>query len=239
MATLSIERNAVRLERDALKSIEPPPPTKTWQPVKHYDLLTEIELALGKRDITITKEQLAVQRRGELFYGVLDLTRQTDDQFTSALGIRASNNKLMAIQIAVGARVFVCDNLMFQGDTIALKRKHTSGLNLAGEVDVAIAAFANKFDVLCKEVQAFRGHPLSDADAKALILDVYVQEHILPVRTLETVFSEYFTPQFEEFNERTVWSLYNAFTYAAKELPPERKFQSLKQLGGMFHAYCH
>jgi hypothetical protein len=51
--------------------------------------------------------------------------------YAMALGIRGSNDRSMAIQATAGARVLVCDNLAFSGDsgTIVLRKKHTPRLD--------------------------------------------------------------------------------------------------------------
>lgn len=231
---------AVQLDRKALMKVEAPKPTKTWQPVKHYDLLMEIEAALNREKISIDKEQLAVQRNGAFFYAVLDLIdkKHATKEYTSSLGIRASNNKLMSIQIAVGARVFVCDNLAFHGDFIALKRKHTIGLDLAAEVNNAIKTFAKKFELFSQEIRDMRQRKISDDEAKAIIFDVF-EQRVMPVRLFDDVAQQYFKPDYREFTPRTIWSLHNALTFAAKDLTEERKFMALKKIGEKFSALVH
>ena len=44
----------------------------------------------------------------------------------------------MALQLAIGLKILVCDNLCFAGDLIALKRKHTAGLDLPRELAQAL-----------------------------------------------------------------------------------------------------
>jgi hypothetical protein len=41
----------------------------------------------------------------------------------------------------------------------------------------------------------------------------------------------YFTPQHQEFESRTLWSLSNAFTSAFKELDPIPQFRATAKLG--------
>ena len=55
----------------------------------------------------------------------LQLAYADTEDGTAALGLRTSNNKTMSIQLCAGLSVFVCDNLVFRGDLIALNRKHT------------------------------------------------------------------------------------------------------------------
>ena len=79
-----------------------------------------------------------VQREGAVLFGVIDLAWRQTTEFAATIGLRTANDKTMSLQIAVGFRVFVCDNLVFAGDVIALRRRHTSGLNLVREIAQAI-----------------------------------------------------------------------------------------------------
>lgn len=60
-----------------------------------------------------------------------------------------------------------------------------------------------------------------------------------PVRLLKTVHREFFVaPSHEEFKQRTVWSLENAFTMALKELKPVRQYEAAAKLGKFLHAFA-
>ena len=77
--------------------------------------------------------------------GVLQLAYGETQDGRAALGLRTANNKTMSIQLCAGLSVFVCDNLAFRGDMIALRRKHTSGLNLRVELAGAVLRFQGHF----------------------------------------------------------------------------------------------
>jgi len=220
---------ATRVTRTELQTIAAPAPTTAWKPVKHADLVETIEQGLQERSITVCREQFAVQREGRRFFAVLDLSERTHE-FRDALGLRASNDKTLAIQIAVGLRVFVCDNLALSGDLIALRRKHTSRLALYHEVGQALTRFATHFQLFTQEVTTRHHVSLSDERAKALIHDVFRQQ-LLPLRLFPIVSREYFTPRLPDFMPRTAWSLSNAFTHAAKALPAGPQFRALLGLG--------
>src|SRR5262245_46319167 len=112
--------------RSELAAIPVPPATASWKPIAHGELVQAIERQLLVRGIRIEKEQYAIQRQGARLFAVLDLAIESVAGATAAIGIRTSNDRSMALEVAVGAKVFVCDNLAFSGDLIALRRKHTS-----------------------------------------------------------------------------------------------------------------
>jgi hypothetical protein len=127
----------------------------------------------------------------------------------------------------------VCDNLAFQGDLIALKRKHTTGLDLQAELSAAIVRCLEHFDRYTTEVRNLRDTEITDITAKALMHDAFVYR-LLPLRLLPAVAQEYIRPSFSDFTERTAWSLYNSLTHVAKCLPAGSRFHTLLALGRLF-----
>src|SRR5689334_4123229 len=104
-----------------------PSGTSTFKPIPHIELVESLERVLRQQQIAISQEKFAIRRDGSALFGVLNLAYSESEDGTAALGLRTSNDKTMSIQICAGLTVFVCDNLAFRGDLIALRRKHTSG----------------------------------------------------------------------------------------------------------------
>src|SRR5689334_9277131 len=111
--------------REQLALVPTPPPTRSFKPVPHLELVDTLERALAVSNIAIRKEQFALRRDGSTLFGVLQLAYEDTPDGTAALGLRTANNRTMSIQICAGLSVFVCDNMVFRGDLIALNRKHT------------------------------------------------------------------------------------------------------------------
>jgi hypothetical protein len=139
----------------------------------------------------------------------------------------------MSIQLCAGLSVFVCDNLAFRGDMIALRRKHTSGLNLRIELAGAVLRFQEHFGRLAGEVERLKERELPDLQAKALIHDAFAQG-LFPVRFLPWVSRSYFAPDIPEFEPRTAWSLHNAFTGPAKVMLMTTRLPAIQALGKFF-----
>ena len=139
----------------------------------------------------------------------------------------------MSITIVAGYSVFVCDNLVLRGDLIALKRRHTSGLELRNEVTEAVQKIRNHFDILNEEIQKMKHDKIADDRAKAIIHDVFTQK-IMPLHLMSEVSHHYFFPPHQEFSARTQWSLHNAFTEAAKQMTIVRKLKATQRIGQYF-----
>jgi hypothetical protein len=176
-------------------------------------------------------EQYALYRGGQVLFGLLSLQNGED----SEMGIRAANDRTMSIQIAVGRRVTVCDNMVFSGDLIALRRRHTTGLDLPAELDGAIKRFQEHQGTLSDRIRRANATPLTWPYAKGLILDAFVKDKILPMHLLPQVYENYFNPSADmvDCQYDNLWCLHNAFTRAARGLKPARFFEATTALGRM------
>jgi hypothetical protein len=221
------------VDRDQLRLVPAPEATRTWQPVPHIELVESLEKVLQQNQIAIQDEQFALRRDGSTLFGVLQLAYENTPDGRAAMGVRTSNNKTMSIQICAGLSVFVCDNLVFRGDLIALNRKHTSGLHLLTELADAVLRFRDHFGRLTGEIERLRSRELTDAEAKAMLHDVFVSG-AMPVRFLPQVSETYFAPPFPEWAGRNAWSLHNAFTAAAKQMPMPTRLGATQELGRLF-----
>lgn len=223
------------ITRSDLKEIAPPPATATWKPIAHYDLVHAIDRQLLVRDIRIVREQFAIQREGARLFAVLDLALDEIDGTSAALGIRTANDRSMALEIAVGVRVFVCDNMAFSGDLIALRRKHTSKFDLNADISRAVDRYRGHLVVLQQQIAGLRESPLGDHEAKALIVDAFRRD-VVPLRCFPAVSEAYFAPMPEmaDVHPRTRWALHNAFTRAIRQLAPAPAFAATVRLGRFF-----
>lgn len=219
--------------REQLALIPAPQATTTWRPIPHIELIDTLQRVLNQNRIAIREEKFALRHDGSTLFGVLQLGYADTKDGQAALGLRTSNDKSMSIQICAGLSVFVCDNLVFRGDLIALNRKHTSGLNLGNELATAVLRFQDHFGRLTGEVETLKQHALEDLQAKALIHDVFARG-LMPLRFLPDVSQAYFEPEVKDFSPRTAWSLHNAFTASAKEMPVTTRLPATQAIGRLF-----
>ena len=56
----------------------------------------------------------------------------------------------------------------------------------------------------------------------------------MPVRFLPDVSKSYFEPTLKAFEPRTAWSLHNAFTGLAKEMPMSTRLPAIQAVGKLF-----
>ncbi len=227
--TLIAHRGATRIEKTDLVQIGTPSPTKSWRPIPHSVLVDTLGKVLSTRGLTIRKEQYAVQREGNILFGVLDLNWGETAEYYAAIGLRTSNDKSFCLQLAIGLRVLVCDNLAFHGDLIALKRKHTAKLDLLEEITKAVRRYEIGYGQYQQHIAALQHHVWSPGAARERIYEAFARK-IVPVR----LFHDIATPYLERVDPCTPWETLNVFTHAMKKLKPSVQFEATVRLGRLF-----
>ncbi|MBT4131220.1 MAG: DUF932 domain-containing protein [Candidatus Marinimicrobia bacterium] len=208
---------------EELREIALPEETPSYKPVSHYDLATNLAEVSGTllRDYELERSQYGLARDGAQLFGV-HTYRNGSDSMGLSIGFRNSYDKSMSVGIAIGASVFVCDNLALTGE-IAIARKHTSNVwNDLEELTITtIYRSQHNFTRIVEDAQVMQGQHLSDNDAYRLLGLLYGQGIITP-RQIPVVKKEWLTPSHEEFEDRNVWNFYQAVTEALKTSPPPK-----------------
>lgn len=214
---LILHRGARTVSPEELAQYPAPPPEGRWYPLSHGRVLGVVTETLRDAGYEIARQQLGVMRDGSRFFGTLDLRSPVSEGVSLAVGIRNSVDKSFPLGFCAGSRVFVCDNLAFRSELL-VRRKHT----IFGERDFTrrIAEAVGSLDSFREQealrIERMRGFELSGDRADALILRAY-ERGIVGARELPRVIQQWRNPPFEEFRDRTAWSLLNAFTGAMKE----------------------
>src|SRR5438445_8074973 len=220
-----------KLNREQLGLIVPPEGTDTYQPLAHHHIAEALLEALAFRHISVVRDEYAVSEDGMKMFGVLDLETAFEGCRFS-IGIRNANDKSMRLAMTVGYRVFVCDNMAFQGDFSPVLAKHTKRFSLIDAVSVGVDRMQRNFEPMQRQIETWKGSRLEDEEAKLVIYQAFVEEELeAPKHLARRVHDLYFNPQFEEFAPRTRWSLANAFTSSFKELDPIPQFKATAKLG--------
>ncbi len=214
-----------------LAQLPTPSATPTHIPIPHVEVVEALIGTLSLRHIGVVSEEFAVSRDGMEMFGVLDL-ETTFEGCRFAIGIRNANNKRFRLSCTVGLRVFVCENLAFQGDYTPVLAKHSKNFSLQDSLSVGVDRMQRNFEPMRQQVEAWRTSQLSDQAAKLIIYRAFIAGELeVPRHLARVVHNRYFHPQHEEFAPRTRWSLSNAFTSAFKKLDAIPQFQATAKLG--------
>lgn len=203
--------------RDQLATVITPDNTDTWYPIPHMTLLDKVESELNKLNMRIVHETFALAKNGARMFGLLQIANgHNSNDYSWVAGIRNSHDKTFPAGLCVGSGVFVCDNLAFSSE-IVFGRRHTTFIqrDLPLLVTRACGDLASKWDTQGKRYDAYKAKELENRDAKALLFDAFTA-NVFNTRQIRPVINEWLTPRHPEFENRTVWSLFNSVTEVLK-----------------------
>src|SRR3989442_9576144 len=230
-ATLIADCGTANVSGAELKAIPVPEGTRTFKPIPHHEIVDALVEALSFRYIGVVRDEYAVSPDGMRMFGVLDLEAAFDG-CRFAIGLRNSNDKSLRLALTCGVRVFVCDNLSFQGEFTPVLAKHSKNFSIVDSLAIGVDRIQRNFDPLRQQVEAWQSQEITDEQAKLVIYGAFIEGDLSVPRSLaRDVYRNYFEPTHAEFAPRTMWSLSNAFTSALKSLDPIPFFQATAKLG--------
>ena len=149
-------------------------------------------------------------------FGVLSYESTLSPDISLSIGVRNSYDQSLAVGVCMGAKVFVCDNLMFSGD-IRVSRKHTGDVleDIEKMISNSMAIAPMRHRDLLRDSELMMEHDLVDDEAYS-ILGMAYGRGILKPRQLLGAKTAWENAPHEEFEDRNLWSLYNAMTEALK-----------------------
>lgn len=158
---------------DEVCAITPPESTQTWHPLAYGDALGFIKERLELERWQVDSERYGLNKRGSQLFAVLTARREdwAEGSNTVAFGFRGSIDKSLSEAVVSGSRVFICDNLAFNGSSFRKARKNT--LNVWDDVKEmvidAVDRLDENFQVTQKMLDDLRERPCSRDDGyKAL-----------------------------------------------------------------------
>lgn len=223
---LSLHAGGVRIAYDALGKIKLPEKTESYSPISHQEV---IDLVVERSEKLISGYTLKDQsfgvspKSGENFgnrmFGVMTFNDDSSDMGL-AIGVRNSYDQSLSVGVALGSKVFVCDNLMFVGDVV-VARKHTGDIfnQLSLKIDSALSKAPQNHEQIRRDAELMREIPIEDSEAMMMMGLAYGKDILKPRQLLRARRCWEKPPQ-EDFEERNLWSLYNAFTEALKSSCP-------------------
>jgi len=214
---LTLHCGARRVEEGELEQYLAPQPQGRWYPIAHSRVLQIAKTSLAEAGYEIQKMELGVTKEGNRFFGVMNLASQLVPGVCLAIGIRSSVDKSFPLGFCAGQRVFCCDNLAFRSELIVKKRHTLNGeRNFVGAIAGAVSQLAAFKEVEARRIEQMKELTLTADHADSLILRAYERE-IIGARDLPWVLREWRNPGYPEFQDRTIWTLFNAFTSALSD----------------------
>jgi len=215
---LTLHCGAQNVDLDEVRNVNTPRSTNSWCPIPHHQLISQVQKTLKTTNLRIGTQAHSLSHEGQRYFGLMEIHAQkATEDYCWVLGLRNSHDKTFPAGIVAGASVFVCDNLSFSGE-IKFARKHTRFIvrDLPQLVSRSIGLLLAKWHDQDKRIEAYKEAEITDIEAHDLIIratDVGVCSN----RLIPPVLNEWREPRHDAFEERNVWSLFNAFTESLKD----------------------
>jgi hypothetical protein len=225
--------------RDQVDAVVTPEPSDTWYPVPHRDLIDQVGRTVQTGGLSIVQAAHGLSPDGLEYFGLLQVANgEAADDYGLVIGVRNSHNRRFSASLALGAGVFVCDNLSFSGE-VTLARKHTRHIvrDLPGVVAQAVARLVDYRGHQDQRIEAYKGHELTGPQAHDAIINA-IDCRALPPTKVPALLKHWRQPQHEDFRPRTAWSLFNAFTEVYKGSNAQQTLRRTQKLHGLLDSVC-
>jgi len=233
---LQLHCGAEIISREQLWSVPTPSRTRSWYPIPHSRVLSEVEDQLGGCGFLIKEQTHSLTSDGNRYFGVLSITipERSVSDFSWVVGVRNSHDKTFPAGLVAGSRVFVCDNLAFSGE-VSISRKHTrwAERDLHQLTARAVGQLGDKLLKLDHRIARYKEVEINDARAHDIVIRG-LDAGVVTTTQVPDVLREWREPSHSAFLPRTAWSLFNSFTEAHKAVNPHTAIRRGEALHGLF-----
>lgn len=205
---------------EQVRATQTPEVSQTWQPVPHAALLDNALREIEAMNMRVKDQAFALWNEGKRMFGYLEVVNgHNQPDYGMVIGLRNSHDQTLPVGLAVGHRVFICDNLAFSGEVV-ISHKHTSRVleKMPILMGRAMNLLIEKRGVQDRRISAYKDCQITDREAHDLMIRSLDSGIVAPSRLREVV-DQWRKPAYPDFEPRTAWSLFNAYTYVLKEHP--------------------
>jgi hypothetical protein len=202
-----------RVSRSEIYDLPTPPGSRSHVPVSNSMLLNLVDKELHQKGIEVVEDEHVLDNGGNRYFGLFRLRSEDGLQHTM-LGLRNSHDMSCSAGIITGQRVFVCSNLLFDGE-IKLGHRHTLNIEskLPNMIDDAISRAINITSFQKDRLDKYRTTKITNEQSESLIIDMW-RKGAIPAAAIAKIVNEWEEPSHDEFLEdgQSIWRLQNAIT---------------------------
>jgi hypothetical protein len=220
--SLVLHCGANNIERNALIDLPVPEPMGRFHnPTPHHLFLEMVEEQLDKSGLTVTEEAFGATPDGNRFFGLLQLDHTKAD-YTTLLGLRSSHDETMAKGIALGSRVFICDNTAMSSNQV-LKTRNTKNVlkRLPAMIATAVGNLPEEIERQDRFFEQLRAIDVSGQLAESIMVEMVRREIVNPSNIGRVIrvwdaeqagVTDDYEPRYLVDGEAKAWTLFNAAT---------------------------
>lgn len=207
-----------------------PHKTDSYSPVAHQDVVNEVHENLDKLGLNVKDKKYRANKKGTQVIGNFDV-ESGDSDFDFRLAFRNSYDKSMSLAFVAGVSVMICSNGMIAGE-MQFVRKHTG--TILQEMRFKVGNAIKDFHDIMKKSQdhsyQMKNIQIDKTATAELCGRFFMEQDIITSSQLNTIRDELANPSYNDFQDPTLWSLYNHTTHALKTTHPTKYLDKHKDL---------
>lgn len=218
---LMLHCGAVEVQEEAVREVATPERTETWVPVPHATVLDRVKSEITSMGLRVVAQTFGLWNEGARFFGLLEVQNgHNHDDYGLVLGLRNAHDQSFSLTLGCGSHVFVCDNLAFSSEVV-IKTRHTMNVmnRIPSLISRATAQLVSQRHLQDQRIAAYKATQLDDLHAHDLLIRS-IRDRVICPSGIAKVMREWDSPTYPDFQPRTVWSLFNAYTHVLKESNP-------------------
>jgi len=213
-----------------------------FHPIPHARLIEDVTKATKAAGLRVVDQAHALTKDGARYFGLLQVANGNNpDDFGIIYGLRNAHDYAFKASVALGERVFVCDNLSFSAEVV-LGRMHTLNIlrDLPGIVAQAVSRLGDARDAQVSRFDAYKAKSLDEVEINDLIIRS-LDARAFPVTKIPSILREVREPSHEGFlrdGATTAWTLFNSVTESLKGTNLHDLPRRTRALQGVLDASC-
>lgn len=225
MTNLMLHCGAEAIDRNGLAEVMPGDAMGARHfPVPYIDYVEQVGENLKHAGYEINDELFGVDKDGGKFFGLMEIAPAIEGEYLPAneygltVGLRGSYDQSLARGLAIGSRVFVCDNLAFSGE-VTFKTRQTLRIQerLPEMIENAVGQLIDLSRIQENRFDAYKNTTFKPRWGDAAITEC-VRRGVINPSQVGKVIAEWDKPSHDEHGEQgfSVWRYHNAVTEAIK-----------------------
>jgi hypothetical protein len=208
--------------KDILLNAELPAQTRTYKPITHQQLIDLTLESIHGAGFSLDKELYSAARDGQIANGNFSIRNVADSEMQLQIGWQNSYDKSLSLKFAIGARIFICQNGMVNGDMGSFKKKHQGTVQefTPNAITDYIKQAGETFRQMQSEREAMKQIELSKRTKAELIGRLMLEESLISSMQVNQIAKELTSPTYDYGAPDSMWELYQFTTQTMKETHP-------------------
>ena len=198
-----------------------PEKTKTYTPISHNDIISQIRTEINKAGYKIINENYRSSNEGQVALGSFEINFKEDPDIALTINFVNSYNKQYAFRFHLGAVVKINKTGMMLDKFGYYKRVHKGEADVlsSGKMSDFIKDSGSYWDAIVEDKELFKKYIFDEEDFFIIIGKMFFKDGSLNTLQLNQIDKEFKNLSFD-YTKDNAWMMYKNISLALKESRP-------------------